>query len=130
MKSHSDGGCVITDIESHGGIYVVHSHLNHSCIPNISVRHIDTRHALSRISLIAHRVINPGEELFISYVNPKMGVKARRKELVEWGFGECRCKRCLEEAKNAKNEKEDGEIGAGAWDGDLEKELKAGLGVL
>ena len=125
----SNRECVITDLEAHGGIYILHSHLNHSCTPNISVRHIDTRNALSRISLIAHRVINPGEELFVSYVNPEMGVKARRKELVDWGFGECRCKRCVEEAKNVK---EDGEASASVLgnNGDLERELKAGLGVL
>ena len=129
MNSIPNGECVITDVETHGGIYTLHSHLNHSCTPNISVRHIDTRNALSRISLIAHRAINPGEELFVSYVNPEMGVKARRKELMEWGFGECRCKRCVEEAKNVKNEREDGVSALGS-DGDLERELKAGFGVL
>jgi hypothetical protein len=114
-------------MEAHGGLYTLHSHLNHSCTPNISVRHLDTRTALSRITVIASSAIPAGTELLVAYVNPEAGVKERRKGLLEWGFGECRCKRCIEEAKHVKSDD-----GAGAMEtnDDLERELKAGLGVL
>lgn len=124
-------------MEAHGGLYALHSHLNHSCTPNVSVRHIDQRTALSRITLIARVPISAGEELLISYVNPDAGVKERRVNLLDWGFGECRCKRCVEEAKkegkNGAGVAREGEkegSGLAPDDGDLERELKAGLGVM
>ncbi|KAK7045435.1 hypothetical protein VNI00_007688 [Paramarasmius palmivorus] len=128
-------GRMSLNLEAHGGLYVLHSHLNHSCTPNVSVRHIDQRNALSRITVIARREIEPGEELFITYVNPNNGVIARRKELQEWGFGQCNCERCVKEAKALPKEEKNDEVakadGAGALDmSDLEKELKAGLGVM
>jgi hypothetical protein len=115
------------DLEAHGGIYILHSHLNHSCSPNISVRHFDQRTSLSRITLVAIRDIEVGEELLVTYVNPEGGLKARRDELLNWGFGLCMCERCIEEEKMGK--KETGDIKTVEMD-DLEKELKAGLGVM
>ena len=111
-------------MEAHGGLYVLHSHLNHSCDFNISVRHLDQRTALSRITLLAKRDIEPGEELLVSYVNPEMDVTERRNALMEWGFGQCQCKRCIEEGaegglKSRKNDM-----------ADLERELKAVLSVV
>jgi len=122
-------GRMSLNMEAHGGLYTLHSHLNHSCTPNVSVRHIDPRTALSRITAIASRTILAGEELSITYVNPELGVKERRNSLLEWGFGECMCKRCIEEAKQVKSKDGVEAIGVGA-DGDLERELKARLGVL
>lgn len=56
-------------------------------------------------------------------------MKERRKGLLEWGFGECRCKRCVEEMKLAKPS--DGtEAPPVGIDSDLERELKVGLGVM
>lgn len=114
------------DLESHGGLYPLHSHMNHACTPNISVRHLDQRFALSKITVIATRDISPGEELVITYVDPSLDVKQREKLLYEWGFGLCDCKRCVEERKTyvapAKPE-------GGAPVVDLEKELKESLGV-
>ncbi|KAI0315310.1 SET domain-containing protein [Amylostereum chailletii] len=118
-------GRMSLNLETHGGLYTLHSHMNHDCTPNVSVRHLDLRTSLSRISLIAKRDIEPGEELVISYVNPELGLKARREALGAWNFGPCRCKRCLEEEKNPG----EASVGAGGMD-DLEKELKAGLGVM
>jgi hypothetical protein len=99
--------------------------LNHSCDPNVSVRHLDQRTALSRITVIAKRPIKKGEELLITYVNPKLGHRARVDELRGWGFGTCTCSRCVEEAlmvnqAPAVNDELD----------DLAGELKAGLGVM
>ena len=53
----------------------------------------------------------------------------RRKGLLEWGFGECRCKRCVDEAKLAKAS-DRAEAPPIVMDNDLERELKAGLGVM
>ncbi|KAG6888562.1 hypothetical protein C0992_008191 [Termitomyces sp. T32_za158] len=115
-------GKMSLNLESHGGLYTLHSHLNHSCTPNVSVRHNDRRTALSRITMIAKRSIVAGEELFVTYVNPEMDVRRRRRELQAWGFGECSCVRCLQEAKHMKPEDEGMD--------DLAAELKASLGVM
>ena len=93
-------------------------------MPNVSVRHLEQRTALARITLVAKRAIKPGEELFVTYVNPEMGVGGRRRELEGWGFGECMCVRCVEEAKM------EGEMDGGGEMEDLASELKAGLGVM
>ena len=115
------------DLEGHGGLYTLHSHLNHSCRPNVSIRHLDQRTALARVTVLAKTDIKAGQELIVTYVNPELHLKARRAALEAWGFGECRCERCAEEeikfGKAAKLEKKD-DID------DLEKELKAGLGVM
>ncbi|KAG6911095.1 hypothetical protein DXG01_004610 [Tephrocybe rancida] len=116
-------GRMSLNLEAHGGLYTLHSHLNHSCTPNVSVRHNDRRTALSRITVIAKRSIVAGEELFITYVNPEMDVRRRRQELQAWGFGECTCVRCLQDAKHMKP-------GDGEDMLDLASELKASLGVV
>jgi len=115
-------GRMSLNLEAHGGLYTLHSHLNHSCTPNVSVRHND-RTSLSRIAMIAKRSIVAGEELVVTYVNPEMEVRRRRQELQAWGFGDCICVRCLQEAKHFKPE-DDGGMN------DLAAELKASLGVM
>ena len=99
--------------------------MNHSCNPNVSVRHLDQRNALCRITVLAHRPIKVGEELLVTYVDPKLGYKQRQDELSAWGFGKCCCERCLKEAKTVVNE----DPRAVGMD-DLAKELKAGFGVM
>lgn len=116
---------LFTDLEAHGGLYALHSHLNHSCTPNISVRHFDQRTALSRITLVAKKDIEVGEELLVTYVDPDLGLRARRDLIKSWGFGVCSCPRCMEEEKLVKELGEEPE----ELD-DLERELKAGLGVI
>ncbi|OCH92551.1 SET domain-containing protein [Obba rivulosa] len=116
-------GRMSLNLEAHGGLYVLHSHLNHACVPNTSVRHLDQRTALARITVIARRDIAPGEELLITYVNPALPLAQRRREIAEWGFGRCACVRCVQE-------EESGEGGAEAEVDELERELKAGLGVV
>jgi SET domain-containing protein len=102
--------------------------LNHSCAPNCSVLHNEKRTALSKISIIAKRAIAPGEELTVTYVNPELPYRSRQDELQAWGFGSCKCDRCVGEEKTSKlNEVlEDGQPDMH----DLERELKAGLGVM
>jgi hypothetical protein len=111
-------------MEAHGGIYALHAHLNHSCAPNVSVRHLEARTALARISVIAKERTKRGEELLVTYIAPALGVRARREALLAWAFGVCRCVRCLSE----EGVEGDGE-GAAAME-ELERELKAGLGLL
>ena len=69
----------IIDLEAHGGLYTLHSHMNHNCNPNVSVRHIDQRTALSRITVIAKRDIAVGEDLGSATVS---GALRRWKERV------------------------------------------------
>ncbi|KAI0076992.1 SET domain-containing protein [Panus rudis PR-1116 ss-1] len=120
-------GRMSLNLEAHGGLYVLHSHLNHSCAPNVSVRHLDQKTTLSRITIIAKRDIEPGEELLITYVNPALPFQERRRQLLEWGFGTCRCARCQDEEKDSQV---DDTPASQTGLGDLEKELKAGLGVM
>lgn len=75
--------------------------------------------------MIAKKDIQPGEELFITYVNPNLPVQERRRQLLEWGFGECNCERCVAEEQDASSTRASDE----RLD-DLERELKAGLGVM
>lgn len=137
---------ITVDMEAHGGIYTLHSHVNHSCNPNTSIRHLDQRTALSRITVLAKKPIKANEELVITYVNPKLGYKARREELRAWGFGKCKCDRCVDEErvalasfrKGGKNpegeegetEREDRERRVQEELDDMVRELKANLGVV
>jgi hypothetical protein len=84
-------------MESSGGIYALHSHLNHSCTPNISIRHLD-QSQFTRLTIVAKTGIQPGEELTVCYVNPEGDYRTRRREIRQWGF-ECRCGRCCEEER-------------------------------
>ncbi|KAJ7146160.1 hypothetical protein C8R44DRAFT_756745 [Mycena epipterygia] len=119
-------GRMSLNLEAHGGLYTLHSHLNHACAPNVSVRHLDQRRALSRITVRALADIAVGQELFITYVDPSAGYAARRAELDAWGFV-CACKRCVEEGREwgpLEGSEALGDLG------DLAGELKRGLGVM
>jgi hypothetical protein len=122
----------IIDLEAHGGLYTLHSHMNHCCSPNVSVRHVDQRTALSRITVSAKRNIAVGEELVVTYVDPSLGIRERRSQLVAWGFGQCDCERCVKENGEGKSYEDEGEgeIKERSDMDDLERELKAGLGVM
>ncbi|WFD38228.1 uncharacterized protein MJAP1_001177 [Malassezia japonica] len=101
------------NMESHGGLYLVHSYLNHDCEPNLSIKHVPGRggiRAATRISAQAVRPIAPGDELLISYVDPKLPA-SRRRELLwrDYCFGPCACARCTAEQPAA-----DGEFDAAA----------------
>ncbi|KAJ7699349.1 hypothetical protein B0H17DRAFT_307442 [Mycena rosella] len=113
-------GRMSLNLEAHGGLYTLHAHLNHACAPNVSVRHLDQRRALSRITVKALADIAPGQELLITYVDPAAGYGARRAQLEAWGFV-CQCVRCAEEGRDWRPPE---------GLGDLESELKAGLGVM
>lgn len=77
-----------------GSIYLVHSHLNHSCDPNVEVK-ITGR--TSGITVTAKKDIRGGQELLTCYVNPNDELNKRRYDLrINWGFI-CNCSRCKEE---------------------------------
>ena len=91
----------------------MHSYLNHDCEPNLSIKHVPGRggiRAATRISAQAVRPIAPGDELLISYVDPKRPA-SRRRELLwrDYCFGPCACARCTAEQPAA-----DGEFDAAA----------------
>lgn len=134
-------GRMSLNLETHGGLYMLHSHINHTCDPNLSIRHLHQRVSLSRITAIARYRIEPGDELTITYVNPNMGVRARRQALREWNWGQCDCARCIREAKlvdSAKNDANKTSAAATQVENpsprseldttELEKELKESLG--
>lgn len=107
----------------------MHSHLNHSCEPNVTVLHTEQKTALNRITIRTLSDVSAGDELFVTYVNPKLSVSERRKELKAWAFGTCMCSKCLQEEKEEaetepKNESEEKDLES------MEKELKEGLGLL
>jgi hypothetical protein len=118
----------IIDLEVHGGLYTLHSHINYSCTcsPNVSVWNLDQPTALSRITVVAKRDIAVSEEFVVTYVDPYLGVRERRSQLVAWGFGQCDCERCIEEREGKCCEDEgEGETEERSSDmDDLERELK------
>ncbi|CAE6517311.1 unnamed protein product [Rhizoctonia solani] len=103
------------NLEAHGGLFPLHSHLNHECRPNVSIRHISPDGSAnsilhspnpSRITVIATSPIPAGVELVVSYVDPSLDLRSRRRELRAWDFGVCQCGRCLEEEKSDSNTKD------------------------
>lgn len=78
---------------SNNQVYFITSFINHNCEPNIRYE-IDSK---LKLSVFARKDIKPGEQLFVTYVNPLHGVKLRRRALrVNYGFI-CKCSRCIKE---------------------------------
>ena len=75
--------------------------------------------------MVAAKDIEPGDELFITYVNPRLPLETRRQQLLEWGFGTCDCTRCTSEEQYPNRK-----VPEKAISDDLEAELKSGLGVM
>ncbi|KAN0102359.1 hypothetical protein V8E52_012024 [Russula decolorans] len=125
---HGLGRMSLSASRNSRGLYTLHSRMNHSCNPNVSVRHPDWRTALSRITVIGKCDIAVGEELIVTYVDPSQGVCERRSQLVAWGFGQCECERGFEEEREGFEGRSCGDERSDM--ADLEKELKAGLGVM
>ncbi|KAK9450977.1 uncharacterized protein V1518DRAFT_412217 [Limtongia smithiae] len=79
-----------------GSIYLVQSHLNHSCEPSVDVKTVGRT---AGIKVLAKRDLAPGEELTTNYIDLSKDLDARRKELLEgWGFW-CTCTRCTREER-------------------------------
>ncbi|CAG8604932.1 11020_t:CDS:2, partial [Acaulospora colombiana] len=145
------------DRESYGGLYFLHSHINHSCRPNAAIRHLDlpgrvdallqqgnivfspatlaklkatqiTNPSPTRLTVLTLRRITGGEEVTVSYIDPTLSLKERRRELRQWGIMSCTCDRCVEEEKAAGEVKgdvpEESEGSGGKGVEDLEGELR------
>ncbi|KAI9474198.1 MAG: hypothetical protein EXX96DRAFT_581009 [Benjaminiella poitrasii] len=76
-----------------GGMYLVHSHINHNCYPNVSIDH-PYRQSDYKIAVRAIRDIKAGEQLFESYVNPRWNKETRQTYLDKSYLFTCRCDRC------------------------------------
>jgi len=74
------------------GIYLTCGRVNHSCLPNATLRMEDN----GVLRLLCIRDITPGEEITASYVSEVdllAPISHRRRMLRLWGF-RCKCERC------------------------------------
>ena len=116
-----------------GTVHVTPSHETYCCCnPNVSVRHRDRRTAPSRITVIAKWNIAVGKELVVMYVGPSLGVCEWRSPMFAWGFERCECEQYVKEERERRSGEDvgEGEIKERSDMNDLERELKAGLGVM
>lgn len=112
--------------EAQGGMYLVHSHLNHSCAPNVAVRHPPSPRSgvrqATKVAAVATRSIVAGEELFITYQHPDTPVLRRRMLLWrEYMFGPCACERCVAE-EACLDDDERSAMQSGTWTHDAQAE--------
>ncbi|TKY85960.1 hypothetical protein EX895_004785 [Sporisorium graminicola] len=88
------------NMEKFGGLYSLHSFLNHSCNPNVQIRHVPARGILAsmKIAALALRPIAPHDELVISYIDPNTRLGRRQLLLYrDYCFGPCTCDKCKAE---------------------------------
>src|SRR5690606_28860596 len=71
--------------------------MNHSCAPN-ALLHVNG----AKASVLALKVVHPGDEITVCYVDPDLPVEHRRKELKERWFFDCMCERCTLELQGRK----------------------------
>ncbi|EST05977.1 SET domain protein [Kalmanozyma brasiliensis GHG001] len=138
------------NMEKFGGLYSVHSFLNHSCSPNVAIKHVPQRgiSASMHIAAVALRPIPAGEELLISYVDPSTTLGRRQLLLYrDYCFGPCTCDRCTTELGQLGLTYDPAKMGVKAFldavakktgetdgkevkkaDASLEEELRASLG--
>ncbi|CAO1636787.1 unnamed protein product [Sympodiomycopsis kandeliae] len=99
------------NMESQGSLYCLHSHLNHSCEPNLLAKHPPSKKGIrqaTKIELIATEDIPSGQELFITYQDPSQ--KVQRRNLLLWRehiFGPCECRRCQRELEALDQDERD-----------------------
>lgn len=74
------------------GVFRLHSKLNHSCAPNAEAR--SYTFADATVDVVALKPIVPGDEILITYVDPKDPVKLRARRLWENHGFVCDCARC------------------------------------
>ncbi|ORE11498.1 SET domain-containing protein [Rhizopus microsporus var. microsporus] len=76
-----------------GGLYLVHSHINHNCYPNVSIDHPQAK-SQYKIAVRAIRDIKQGEQLYETYVNPRWNKETRQTYLDKSYLFKCQCDRC------------------------------------
>ncbi|KAI9020893.1 hypothetical protein CLU79DRAFT_754273 [Phycomyces nitens] len=89
-----------------GGMYMVQSHINHSCSPNVCIEF--PGQTQYKLAVRAVRDLRKGEQLFETYVNPRWNKETRVNYLNKSYMFQCKCPRCES-------------------DGPLTAELRAGL---
>lgn len=77
-----------------GGMYLVHSHINHNCYPNVSIDY-PQRQSQYIITVRAIRDIKKNEQLFETYVNPRWNKETRQTYLDKSYLFTCQCERCI-----------------------------------
>ncbi|CAH1374065.1 hypothetical protein MTP99_015441 [Tenebrio molitor] len=94
------------DMDSHSGnflnnegvaLFTLQSACNHSCVPNAEPTYL---HNNNKLSLVAVRDVQEGEEICISYLdecNLQRSRHSRRKELMENYLFACNCPKCEEQ---------------------------------
>lgn len=95
------------------GLFTLQSASNHSCTPNAEATFLHNNH---RLSLMAVKDIEAGEEICISYLDECMLARSRhsrRKELMENYIFACTCPKCEEQINEpdvTSDEEEDDEM--------------------
>lgn len=85
------------------GLYILQSTCNHSCTPNAEPSFLHNNH---RLSLVALKDIQEGDEICISYLDECMLERSRhsrRKELMANYLFLCDCPKCEEQANDLDN---------------------------
>ncbi|KAJ1994411.1 hypothetical protein GGI25_004430 [Coemansia spiralis] len=82
--------------DQNGGFYLLQSCFNHNCDPNCVVVHPNNGNYRAIIQTL--RPIKAGEEMTITYVNPRGSVGERQQVLRDWYMFDCRCDRCVKES--------------------------------
>jgi len=104
-----------------GSLFLIQSHLNHNCEPNVRVLFGDKK--TDGIKVIAKRNLNANEELVTSYVNPSHSLNQRLRELrVNWGFI-CNCNKCKTDAKLVQRKKSNESANSNTTKNDIKKML-------
>lgn len=83
--------------DQNGGFYLLQSCFNHNCDSNCVVVHPNDGKYRAIIKTL--RPIKQGEEMTITYVNPRDSIAGRKQELRNWYMFDCRCQRCLDEER-------------------------------
>eukprot|EP01009_Symbiontida_sp_KSa7_P007484 NODE_4356_length_350_cov_350.033223_g3755_i0.p1 GENE.NODE_4356_length_350_cov_350.033223_g3755_i0~~NODE_4356_length_350_cov_350.033223_g3755_i0.p1 ORF type:complete len:81 (+),score=8.23 NODE_4356_length_350_cov_350.033223_g3755_i0:75-317(+) len=76
--------------------------MNHSCDPNVQVTYNHRND--ETLVVTALRDLEPGEELFISYIDESMEVDKRMQQLDEHYKFQCACTKCTAELSEQKAE--------------------------
>ncbi len=90
-----------------GGVFLLGSRINHSCLPNI---HFAYKSNLRKETFHAIRGITAGEELTITYTNGSNRTRAHRQaEVDKWGF-RCTCPACEDTLQGRRREEKQGQL--------------------
>ncbi|KAI9312580.1 hypothetical protein BX666DRAFT_1865785 [Dichotomocladium elegans] len=76
-----------------GGMYLVQSHMNHSCLPNVAIEY-PNKMSQYKLSVRALRPIKAGDQLCETYVNPRWDKETRINYLDKSYMFKCNCERC------------------------------------